>query len=232
MSGELAKALVAAQKEMPKVEADAVNPHFKSRFTSLDHLIAKTRPILAKHGLAIVQEPCALFHPEEAGPGTPALKTTLVHESGESRHEVMPLLLGGQDMQKLGAAITYARRYAWAALLGISEQEDDDGAAASAPSRKAAGQTPPAKQEAPAPAPPAAPSAADLTALYAIVERKAGPEAKERTMTGAAMAEERGAASLAGWYAKAKANYDRMPEPSEFQAKADAAVKGRTKAAA
>ena len=56
-SGALAAALVAAQAEMPKVEADAVNPHFKSRFVSLDHLIAKTRPVLNKHGLAIMQAP-------------------------------------------------------------------------------------------------------------------------------------------------------------------------------
>jgi hypothetical protein len=30
-------------------------------------------------------------------------------------------------MQQLGPAITYARRYAWASLLGIAAEEDDDG---------------------------------------------------------------------------------------------------------
>ena len=124
----LAAALVAAQKEMPKVEPDAVNPHFKSKFVSLDHLIAKTRPVLNKHGLAIVQSPT---HIE----GSPALATTLYHSSGESATDVMPLILAGSNMQKLGAALTYARRYAWAAALGIAGEEDDDGEQASAPAK-------------------------------------------------------------------------------------------------
>lgn len=131
MSGDLAKALVAAQAEMPAVEPDAVNPHFKSKFVSLGHLIAKTRPVLNKHGLCIIQAP-SMYE------GEPALKTTIYHESGESDVSLMPLLLGGADMQKLGAAITYARRFAWAAALGISDQDDDDGNQASAPSDGAA----------------------------------------------------------------------------------------------
>src|SRR5690348_12134800 len=106
---------------MPAVEPNATNPHFRSKFVSLDHLIAKTRPVLNKHGLAITQAPTVLDN------GAPGLKTTLYHESGESSVTVMPLILGGQDMQKLGAALTYARRYAWAAALGIAGEEDDDG---------------------------------------------------------------------------------------------------------
>lgn len=124
MSGELAAALVKAQAAMPAVEPNATNPHFKSKFVSLDHLIAKTRPVLNKHGLAITQNPTHID-------GAPALATTLKHDSGEEVTYVMPLLLGGPDMQKLGAALTYARRYAWAAALGIAGEEDDDGHAAS-----------------------------------------------------------------------------------------------------
>lgn len=120
MSGELAKALVSAQAEMPAVEPDKVNPHFKSGFVSLDHLIAKTRPVLNKHGLAISQSPS---HIE----GQPALTTTIHHLSGESVSSTMPLLVGKNDMQGLGGALTYARRYAWAAALGICADEDDDG---------------------------------------------------------------------------------------------------------
>jgi hypothetical protein len=123
-TGSLAAALVAAQSEMPKVEADGVNPHFHSKFVTLDNLIARTRPVLNRHGLAITQAPTHID-------GVPALATTIYHSSGESATDTMPLILSGSDMQKLGAALTYARRYAWAALLGISEQEDDDGNAAS-----------------------------------------------------------------------------------------------------
>lgn len=116
----LEQALVAAQTEMPAVEPDSVNPHFRSRYVSLDHLIAKTRPVLNRHGLAVTQEPT---HIE----GEPALRTTVVHVSGESRSSVMPLLLTKRDSQGVGGALTYSRRYAWAALLGVSADEDDDG---------------------------------------------------------------------------------------------------------
>ncbi len=125
-TAKLAAALVAAQAEMPAVEPNAVNPHFKSKFVSLDHLIAKTRPVMNKHGLAIVQAP-AVFN------GNPALETRIIHISGEYCVWIMPLLLTKQDMQGLGAAITYARRYAWAAALGIAGEEDDDGEQASEP---------------------------------------------------------------------------------------------------
>lgn len=130
----LAAALVEAQKEMPAVVADSVNPHFNSRFVSLDHLIAKTKPVLTKHGLAIVQMPSNLG-------GVPALATTIIHAaSGESITDTVPLVLDGQNMQKLGGALTYARRYSWAAALGICDEADDDGNAASAPAPAGASQ--------------------------------------------------------------------------------------------
>jgi hypothetical protein len=116
---QLAAALIAAQAEMPAVEPNATNPHYKSRFVTLDHLIAKTRPTLTKHGLAIMQFPSQLD-------GAPALTTRLVHLSGEAVEDTMPLVLAKQDMQGLGGALTYARRYAWSAVLGISSEEDDD----------------------------------------------------------------------------------------------------------
>lgn len=122
----LAEALVAAQAEMPAVEKDAVNPHFRSRFTSLDHLIAKTRPVLTRHGLAVTQWPTHLQ-------GQPALRTKVTHVSGESDEDVMPLLLAKNDMQGLGGAVTYAKRYMWAAVCAVSTDEDDDGNTAAAP---------------------------------------------------------------------------------------------------
>jgi hypothetical protein len=128
----LAGALVEAQKEMPAVAKDGTNPHFKSKFVSLDNLIEKTRPVLNKHGLAIVQ------FPSVSELGAPTLRTILVHsESGEQLSADMPLFLAGQDMQKYGAALTYARRYAWAAALGIASDEDDDGNTAATPSQNA-----------------------------------------------------------------------------------------------
>lgn len=122
----LAKALLAAQKEMPAVKPDAVNPHFRSKFVSLGHLIAKVRPVLNKHGLMVAQFPAAQFQT-----GAPTLVTILLHESGERMEYEAPLLLSKQDPQGLGSALTYMKRYALAAALGIADQEDDDGNAGS-----------------------------------------------------------------------------------------------------
>ena len=122
----LAEALVAAQADMPAVERDATNPHFKSSFTSLGHLLAKARPVLNKHGLSIVQLPSL------SQDGRPTLRTTILHTSGESIEADAPLLLPKNDPQGQGSAITYMRRYSLASALGISDQEDDDGNAGTA----------------------------------------------------------------------------------------------------
>ena len=127
MNGKFAAALLAAQKEMPAVQPDSVNPHFKSKFVSLGHLIAKVRPVLNKHGLAFTQ------YPARAEDGKPTLVTILMHESGEQMRTEAELLLPKQDPQGQGSAITYMRRYALASALGISDQEDDDGNGAGAP---------------------------------------------------------------------------------------------------
>src|SRR4051794_39283670 len=104
---------------MPAVQPDKTNPHFGNAFVSLDHLISKTLPVLNKHGLAISQSPSMI---DGYGPG---LTTTVLHgESGESITTTMPLHLAKPDMQGLGAAITYARRFAWASVLGICGEED------------------------------------------------------------------------------------------------------------
>lgn len=126
MTATLASALVAAQKDMPAVEDNARANY--GTYVTLDHLIAKTRPVLNKHGLAIVQFPVVTEL------GAPALRTILIHgESGEQISADAPLYLDGkQHMQALGGAITYARRYGWGAALGISTDSDDDGQAVSA----------------------------------------------------------------------------------------------------
>jgi hypothetical protein len=116
----LAAALVAAQAEMPGVKPDAKNPHFKSEFVSLGHLINATRPVLSRHGLSITQ-----WVTHGGTESLPMLRTVLMHTSGEFMESTMPLLVGKNDMQGLGGAITYARRYAWTAALGISDDDDD-----------------------------------------------------------------------------------------------------------
>ncbi len=131
----LAEALLAAQEEMPAIERDATNPHFKSKFTSLDNLLAKVRPVLNRHGISVQQFPAS------DAEGKPALTTILRHASGESEAHTAPLLLAKSDPQGLGSAITYMRRYALAAALAIADQEDDDGNGASSGGSNANGRS-------------------------------------------------------------------------------------------
>lgn len=116
----LLPALLAAQAEFPAIPRDGYNPHFKSRFSTLTSVQKATRPVLAAHGLLLSQWPCSTYQ------GEPALKSKLVHTSGEWMEEVTPLLLTKRDPQAHGSAITYLRRYAWSAILGLVTDEDDD----------------------------------------------------------------------------------------------------------
>lgn len=122
----LAKALIAFQKEVPVIEKNAENPFFRSAYASLDGIIATIKPVLAKNGLAVSQMPC----------GENKLKTLLIHESGEFIGDEASTLPVKQDPQGLGSAITYMRRYALCAILGIAAEDDDDGNEASKPSNR------------------------------------------------------------------------------------------------
>jgi hypothetical protein len=124
MNTTINASLVKALSELTNLAKDKVNPHFKSRFTSLDAILDATRPVLAKHGLALSQEP--VFEDGMAG-----VVTRIIHVSGESRESKLILPLRDQSAQGVGSAISYARRYSAAAVLGIASDEDDDGQQAS-----------------------------------------------------------------------------------------------------
>jgi hypothetical protein len=128
----LATALANAQKEIANPKFDSSNPHFKSKFASLAAVRNAIIPVLAKHGLAVVQDL------QSTDRGISCL-TILLHASGE-RLDVGPLVMPATkpDAQGFGSAATYARRYALLALVGVAGEDDDDGNAASAPNAQAA----------------------------------------------------------------------------------------------
>ena len=125
---ELAAALAKAQLEIENATKNASNPHFKNRYADLAAVLEECRKALPKHGLAMAQTL------ERCDTGMMVV-TTLLHSSGQWLRGEVPLILQKQDMQGMGAAITYARRYAAAAMCGIS-QEDDDGNGAGADTGK------------------------------------------------------------------------------------------------
>lgn len=120
---ELAKALLAFQKNAPHIPLDSTNPHFKNKYASLAGIWKEIRKPLSDAGLTVSQWPTEVE-------GNPALRTTLMHVSGESDSATMLLFLTKLDAQAQGSALTYARRYALLSVLGLVGDEDDDGEAA------------------------------------------------------------------------------------------------------
>lgn len=115
----IAKALAAAQAEMGNAMKDSNNPHFKSKYADLASVRLAALPALNKNGISV-------FQPFVQGDLGHSVQTVLLHESGERLECSIPLLLGKQDMQGLGAAITYARRYGLMTMAGIAPDEGDD----------------------------------------------------------------------------------------------------------
>jgi len=122
----LANALVAVQRELVTVTKDGKNPHFKSTFATLA-AVREACSALTEHGVAFTQ---ITRMPVEGEDAAMVLITRLLHTSGQWMESEYPVRPVKQDPQGLGSALTYARRYALMAIVGIAP-EDDDGEAAS-----------------------------------------------------------------------------------------------------
>lgn len=140
--GKLAEALSAAQAEIKDAAKDAVNPHFKNRYATLASVRAAITPTFGKHKLSVAQ----YFEPH--GDVGVCVNTLLMHSSGEWIKSRLFVPVSKKDAQGFGSAISYARRYALAAIANIAADEDDDAEQAVKPSKpvevKAA---PPAKND-------------------------------------------------------------------------------------
>ena len=123
----LAGALAKAQLQIEPASKNATNPHFRSHYADLASIWDACRGPLNTNGLSIVQFPC------DGDVGRTGLCTMLLHSSGEFISEVVTTRSQKDDPQGLGSALTYLRRYALAAVVGVTATEDDDGNAASTP---------------------------------------------------------------------------------------------------
>jgi hypothetical protein len=137
---ELATALAKAQGEIAPAIKDKNNPFFKSSYADLSSIWNACKVPLSKNGLAVLQT-------TETKDGQLILITTLAHASGQWIRSYLPVLSEKQNAQGLGSALTYMRRYALSAMVGVTSDEDDDGNACSAPERKREYQ--PAKEDSP-----------------------------------------------------------------------------------
>lgn len=118
---KLAKALVGFQAEVATIGTDKKNPFFKNEYATLGQLIEDTKKLREKYGLAVSQIPI----------GEGGLITMLLHESGEYLSATSEIRLeaekGNSLAQSAGKLITYQRRYAYAAILGLVSDKDADG---------------------------------------------------------------------------------------------------------
>lgn len=123
----LMKAMIASA---PEIRSIAKNKQaYGYKYATLDSLIDMLRDVLPKHGLWFTQIPT---RSEEES----VLTTRVFHESGEWLEDSILMTdteLQGKanDTQKLGASITYFRRYVLSSIFGVSADEDVDGNLAS-----------------------------------------------------------------------------------------------------
>lgn len=118
----LVSALAKARAEFDAVTKNANNPFFKSKYADLSEVIGAITPALSANGLVVVQ-------PIEQTENGLLLRTQLYHVGGgviESTFAIPE----NKDIQKLGSAITYVRRYSLSSLIGVAPQDDDGNAAA------------------------------------------------------------------------------------------------------
>lgn len=118
---ELATSLAKAQGEIKAALKDSSNPFFKSKYADLSSVWEACRSALSKNGLSVTQLP---FSVEGSFVG---IETTLLHSSGQFISSSLTVPVTKYDAQGIGSAITYARRYALAAVVGVVADEDDDG---------------------------------------------------------------------------------------------------------
>lgn len=122
-SESIAKLAAAMSKAQPAVGIalkNAINPHLKNRYADLGAVWDAIKDALGTNELSIVQLP------SPSDDGKLHLETMMIHASGEWLSSVMVMPISKQDPQGYGSALTYARRYALAAMMGVT-QDDDDG---------------------------------------------------------------------------------------------------------
>jgi len=155
----LYSALAAAQAEMGRALKDTNNPHFGKMYADLASVMDACLPALNRHGIAVIQ-------PTFDEDGVRYVKTILVHgPTGETTECRVPLIVGKQDMQGYGSAVTYARRYGLMGMAGVAPEDDDGNAAAKNP--------PKAGEDQPRQMPPAQNADAHETAVTFAVKRAA-----------------------------------------------------------
>ena len=120
-SDKIQKIIFEIQQEVGFIGKDSTNPHFKSKYASLEDIWSALKPIFARYRVMVSQVPGDIIN------GNIELITQIVDLDSSQyllSRGFMPM--GKEGPQAAGSAITYARRYFLCPLLGIVAGEDDD----------------------------------------------------------------------------------------------------------
>lgn len=110
---------MAAKKGFKPVLKDSTNPHFRTKYASLAAILEAVEQPLLENGLILVHLILQVNDTDII------LVTRLFHESGQYLESTYPIPHIA-DLQKMGSAITYAKRYSVSALLSVVGEDDDD----------------------------------------------------------------------------------------------------------
>ncbi len=116
-------ALCAAQAEIknPPKEKDADTGAYQYKYADISDVLETVLPVLSAHGIAVCQAPKIVNDQM-------ILITTLTHGASDTNVSCeYPVASANNNHQKLGGALTYARRYALCALVGVAPAQDLDG---------------------------------------------------------------------------------------------------------
>lgn len=120
------KKLIDVQKEVGTITKDTTNPFFKSQYFDINGLLAELKPVLTKHNLIVLQ-------PLSTQEGKLSLRTKVIDADTGDIIEDNAILPENSDPQKMGAIITYFRRYALQSFFLLQAEDDDANSASQKP---------------------------------------------------------------------------------------------------
>jgi len=111
------KSLSKFQQTVGKIDLDGVvkTKSYEFRYATLGNIIDKIRPAMKEAGMGYTQ----IIESDKI------VTEIFSTEDGTSKTSTMPIAVSA-DPKQVGASITYYRRYALVAMLGIAGEEDKD----------------------------------------------------------------------------------------------------------
>lgn len=117
--GELFTALAKAQGELGPALTNKFNEFFKHGYADLGACLNAMRQPLSKNGLALIQIPMPVNNKFVS------LKTVLGHTSGQFITSTFGVMMAKDTPQEFGLVLTYLRRYAACAMVGVAQEDND-----------------------------------------------------------------------------------------------------------